>query len=420
MPKLIDVSKLNEQTIVYDKVLRTLPYISLGEVCRKFKFNLMDIQGKKARVLERRYAGGTQSYKVGKEFRNQDKLLAYESTVIEPKDVVFITKENSQKYDDNELLIVGGQNVSNITKRHPMEYKVVQALVNAHTEDVGYQLFHAERDEDSTAPSGAFDGLFTKIDRIVIAGDINVARGNLRTTGEFVHPVDGNDTTAYDQMVDFLAGANPFLRSARYGITQLICAESVMIAVRAAFRNKVKSFDYPTMEQVIEKLREDSRIEKLEVITDEIVGMGSRLTLQKAGNMDIAFNTQAAARFCQIRDIYEDPNEWQFWLQAGYDTGIGDWHEKVFMTNEQKNTPLDLSGDYCKTGGIQVNITGADGAKWGVSGKTAERASGEYMIGLTPGEYTLTFSTVAGKTAPTGKKATVVEGKVTEVDAAYT
>ena len=66
----------------------------------------------------------------------------------------------------------------------------------------------------------------------------------------------------------------------------------------------------------------------LEILSHEALGQGSRLILQKKGNMDVAFNTQAATKFCQIRDIYEDPNEWQFWLQTGYDTRIRDWHEK--------------------------------------------------------------------------------------------
>src|SRR3712207_9163421 len=64
-------------------------------------------------------------------------------------------------------------------------------------------------------------------------------------------------------------------------------------------------------------------------VTHEALGQGSRLVLQKKGNLDVAFNTQAASKFCQIRNIYEDPNEWQFWLQSGYDTRVRDWHEKV-------------------------------------------------------------------------------------------
>ena len=124
----------------------------------------MDLQGKHALINERRRAGGTQSYKIGKNFRLVDKLLGCEPSVIEPKDVVCITKENSQKYDDGELLIVGGQPVSNINKKHPLETRVAFTLVKSHVEDVVYTLFHAERDEDSTSPSGAFDGLFTKAD----------------------------------------------------------------------------------------------------------------------------------------------------------------------------------------------------------------------------------------------------------------
>lgn len=138
--------------------------------------------------------------------------------------------------------------------------------------------------------------------------------------------------------------------------------------------------------------------------------------------MDLAFNTQAAARFCQIRDIYEDPNEWQFWLQSGYDTRINDWHEKVFCTNEQKNEGLDLAGDYCKTGAVSVTITGDDGkGLWNIQGKAAKRASGQYINGLAPGTYTVEFADVEGKTKPSNIASVEVQaGEVTTKEAAYT
>src|SRR3712207_7336770 len=44
-------------------------------------------------------------------------------------------------------------------------------------------------------------------------------------------------------------------------------------------------------------------------VTHEALGQGSRLVLQKKGNLDVAFNTQAASKFCQIRNIYEDPKD---------------------------------------------------------------------------------------------------------------
>lgn len=131
-------------------------FATLTEVANLLKLNVMDLQGKHARINERRRAGGTQSYKIGKNFGLVDKLLGYEPSVIEPKDVVCITKENSQKYDDNELLIIGGTPVSNTTKKHPMETKVAFTLVRSHLEDIVYSLFSAERDEDSNSPRRGF------------------------------------------------------------------------------------------------------------------------------------------------------------------------------------------------------------------------------------------------------------------------
>lgn len=334
--KLIDVSKLNQTLITYDKALRALPFATLQEVAAKLGLNVMDLQGKHALINERRRAGGTQSYKIGKNFRLVDKLLGYEPSVIEPKDVVCITKENSQKYDDGELLIVGGQPVSNINKKHPLETRVAFTLVKSHVEDVVYTLFHAERDEDSTSPSGAFDGLFTKADMLITTGDVNAARGNFAPSGLFTLPTKDTDSAAYENLVEWIGGANTYLRSSKSGIPQLLCAETVLIAARSALRNKLSMQEYPSMQRMIELLREDAMCPALEILSHEALGQGSRLVLQKKGNMDVAFNTQAATKFCQIRDIYEDPNEWQFWLQTGYDTRIRDWHEKYTAVMSKK------------------------------------------------------------------------------------
>lgn len=419
--KLIDVSKLNQALTVYDKALRTLPFATISEVSSKLGLNVMDLQGKHTRINERRRAGGTQSYKIGKEFKELETILGYEPSDIEPKDVVFITHENSQKYDDLELLIVGGQPVSNITKKHPLEQKVAFNLVKSHAEDVVYEMFTASRDDDSTSPSGAFDGFYTKIDKLIIAKEVNPARGNYAVSGTFEMPLDTNDTAAYDNLVEWIGGANNYLRSSRYGIPQLLCAESVLVAARAALRNKLRLFDYPSMQKLFESIREDAMCPGLEIVSHEALGLGNRLIMQKKGNMDFAFNTQAASRFCQVRDIYTDPNEWQFWLQSGYDTRVNDWHEKVFRTNEQKNTALDLAGDYCNTGGVLMTLTNDDGkGTFSVKGQGAQRMSGQYIIGLKPGKHTITFGAVDSKTKPSDKQVTIEAGKITEDTAAYT
>ncbi len=419
-PKLIDVSKLNQATVIYDKALRALPFATLTEIAAILKLNVRDLQGKHSLIHERRRAGGTQSYKIGKTFGLTEKLLGYEPSLIEPKDVVCVTKENSQKYDDNELLIIGGTPVDNKTKKHPMETRIVFNLVRSHLEDIVYSLYHAERDEDSKSPAGAFDGIFTKADMLIARGDVNAARGNFAISGAFDAPTSDTDYAAYENLVEWIGGSNTYLRSSVGGIPQLQVAETVLKAARAALRNKLRMQEYPSMERMIELLREDAMCPSLIVSSHEALGQGSRLLLQKSGNIDIAFNTQAAAQFCQIRDIYEDPNEWQFWLQSGYDTRINDWHEKVFRTNEQKNESLDLAGDYCKTGGVQVNITGtgAEKATWNIQGKESKRTNGQCIIGLKPGSYTIEFDEVDGK-KPANQQVTIVEGEVADATAAY-
>lgn len=66
--KLIDVSKLNQTLITYDKALRALPFATLQEVAAKLGLNVMDLQGKHALINERRRAGGTQSYQDWEKF----------------------------------------------------------------------------------------------------------------------------------------------------------------------------------------------------------------------------------------------------------------------------------------------------------------------------------------------------------------
>ena len=418
--KLIDVSKLQEAAVIWDKSLRALPFASIKEVAALLGLNVMELQGKHARINERRRAGGTQSYKIGKTFDELANILGYDPSYIEPKDVVFITKENAKKYTDNELLIVGGKPVDNKTKKHPLETRVVFAQTRSHGEDVVYSLFGAERDDDSSSPVGAFDGIHTKVDKLITAGDINAARGNLQISGDFTEPTDGTSTTAYDNLVDWIGSTHNALRSSKSGIPQLLVPQNVLKAARTALRNKLKQQEYPSIQRMLELLREDAFCPGLIFSTHECLGTGSRLVLQKVGNIDVAINTQAATQFVQIRNIFTDPNDWQFWLQAGYDTRINDWHEKVFCCNEQKNTYVDLSGDYCATGAILANITGTTTGKWTIDNGTRQYSSGEYALGISPGSHTVKFVAVSGKTAPANQTITVVAGEVKTVTGAYT
>ena len=47
--KLIDVSKLNQACVTYDKALRALPFVTIQGVAAELKLNVMELKGKQDR-----------------------------------------------------------------------------------------------------------------------------------------------------------------------------------------------------------------------------------------------------------------------------------------------------------------------------------------------------------------------------------
>lgn len=86
------------------------------------------------------------------------------------------------------------------------------------------------------------------------------------------------------------------------------------------------------------------------------------------------------------------------------------------------NSPEGPAGriQYCKTGGVQVAITGTDKGQWSIQGKVAKRGNGQCIIGLPPGKYTIEFTDADGKTKPANTQVTVVAGEVATATGAYT
>lgn len=313
---------------------------------------------------------------------------------------------------------MGGKKMDPALKNHPLERQIIEDMVKSHSEDVVFSMFHADRDEAVNTPSTAFNGFFTKIDMLRLNGDICAASGNFRLSGSFDMPTSETDYTAYENLVEWVRGAHPMLRSSVGGAPILYVSESVLVAARAAYKLKIKAWWDADMEVMIKALQGDSMTPGLQVVTHEAIGTGSRLLLMKPNNLELGWNTQKAAQFVDVRDIFDDPNEVQFWLQAGYDTRVIDIHQKLFMTNEQTNSSLILSGDYVEVGAIKATLVGAAG-KWRVVGKTSWKSSGQYDINLPAGEVEVEFQAVAGFTTPANQTVTVVEGADTAVTATY-
>lgn len=347
MTKVINPAGLTQAAKTYDPLFRVLPFYSLSVVASALNLNIMEVSDEHVIVNKRRKAGGTGPYKSGMEITYQEEISKFYESNLKPELVVYKIKDNILNYQEKKMLVQAGRTLDLKKKKHPLEFDIIKDIITSHGEDVVFSLFYAQRDENTFSPLTSFTGFFPALDLLTTAGYIAAGQKNVHTTGEIKKPTTETDTTAYDQLVDFVASAHPLLRSGASGTPDLVLSESTLIAARSALRNKLKALEYPTMDKLKTYLREDANCPSLDFVTHEALGTGGKLILQKKGNMDIGFNTGKANQFVQVRDIFEDPNEVQFWLEAAYGVRIRDVHQKVFRTNEQTNTAIDgLAGDY--------------------------------------------------------------------------
>ncbi len=345
MAKTINTEALTRAAVVYDNVLRTLPYQSFLDVSKKLKINIVEVDGEDIIINKRRKAGIIRAYKPGLTLGDQKELAKFYESKLKPEMVYAEVNDNVTTNKNKKVLSNAGEPVNHKTKKHPHELMILSDLATSFGEDVVDNMFHAQRDEAGGTAQTSFNGFFHKLNLLITAEEISAAKKNLVTTGAFELAVDNPDdsTANYFRMVNFIKSAHPSLRG---GKVILYAAESPMDFVRDDFRKLVRSHSYPSMEEVVAKLRSDAKCPELEVITHTSLGTGDQLILTTPGNLDFGVGKESDQKFVQVRSIAKDPNEVQFWMQAAFDTRINDVHQKLFQTNEQKNTGLDLAGDY--------------------------------------------------------------------------
>lgn len=336
MANSVNIAGLSNAAKVYAPFLMALPFLSFNEVAAALKMNILEVEGEHIIVNKRRKAGLLAPYKVGGTTANNDEIMKFIEMKLKPERTYADLRDNVTNYDDVKVISKNGNFANNQTKKHPLELLIVQDIITSYGEDVIECMFHAERDTSVKSPMTAFTGFNPKLDILTAAGFISAAEKNLVNTGAIAA------ATAYDQLVEFIADAHPFLRKNAY----LYITESVLRKAKAHYKEKVKAHDDPTTAQMIEKLKDDAFCTNLEILTHPALGIGDRLMLTAPGMLDFGVNKISDDKFVQVRPIGEDPNDVQFWIQASYDTRINDVHQKVFRMNNQANTAPELAGDY--------------------------------------------------------------------------
>lgn len=414
---LLDIEKLNRYAKEYDPVLRTLPYFTFQEFAAAMKLNVIEIENEDVVVNARRKAGNTGPYKAGAVITYPDEIGKLVEMSIKPELTVSRLKDNILNYTEKKILSNAGQKVDHTIKKHPMEKFVVDSHIISHSEDVTFSAFFAERNDNVFSPMTSFTGFFPWIDHFKTTKDITMANRNLVRTGVFG---GGDGVNDYDRLVEFLRQAHPFLRRSAI----LYYSDQIEMICKEAYRQKVNAFARPSTEDFWKAVKDDAKFPGLQPVTHEAYGTGQALILIRPGMMDFGVNTQKAMKFVQIRDIFEDPNEVQFWLQAGYGTRFQDIHCKVFQVNEFTNEGVDLAGDYVTGGAITVTIGNDEAVTAGAAWKLGENGdwmnSGATLLGVPSGEQTIYFKEATGYTKPANVKVTVADGEDFTASGTYT
>ena len=414
--RVINIDELKRYAKTYDGVLRVLPFFSLQEFAQRMRLNVIEVRDEDVLVNFRRKAGNTGPYKAGASIDYPDEIGKIVEMSLKPELTVSRIKDNIQNYKEKRVISNAGEPVDHVSKRHPLEKTVIDNMVISHTEDVIFSAFFAERNEGVYSPLTAFTGFFPWIDHFKTTSDISLANQNLVPTGEFGSN-DGVDD--YDRLVQFLRAAHPMLKRGAV----LYYSSSVELVCKEALRKKTSAFKRPTSEEFWEAVKDDAKFPMLQPVTHEAYGTGSALILVKPGMLDLGVNTRRASQFVQVRDIFEDPNDVQFWLQSAYGTRFQDVHRKVFQVNECTNQGVDLAGDYVGGGSVTITLTGLDDPSqgaWKIGESGSWMASGKTVVGVPAGVQTIIYKEVSGYTKPTNGSVTVADGKDASTTGAYT
>ena len=413
--RVINIDELKRYAKTYDGVLRVLPFFSLQEFAQRMRLNVIEVRDEDVLVNFRRKAGNTGPYKAGASIDYPDEIGKIVEMSLKPELTVSRIKDNIQNYKEKRVISNAGEPVDHVSKRHPLEKTVIDNMVISHTEDVIFSAFFAERNEEVYSPLTAFTGFFPWIDHFKTTSDISLANGNLVPTGEFGSN-DGVDD--YDRLVQFLRQAHPMLKRGAV----LYYSSSVELVCKEALRKKTSAFKRPTSEEFWEAVKDDAKFPMLQPVTHEAYGTGSALILVKPGMLDLGVNTRRASQFVQVRDIFEDPNDVQFWLQSAYGTRFQDVHRKVFQVNECTNQGVDLAGDYVGGGSVTVTLAGLDDPSqgaWKIGESGSWMASGKTAVGVPAGTQTIIYKEVSGYTKPANGSVTVADCKDASTTGTY-
>jgi hypothetical protein len=339
--KIINIADLQREAKTYEPMLQTLPFSTLQEPLTALGINLVEVKDKNIFIAFERKGGSSRPYVAGALDFGDAEAGKVKERELKVYAAVLCLKDNVRNYKDYTV-ITGQKPTDNQAKEHPLGQTILTEVVKTMTEDTIDGMFHMVRNESDLSPMGMADGFFEQLQNDVDDGEISVAKGNQVNTGAIVEPASASDTDAIDQVVEFVQASDPKLRK----LCNLMIDNQTLYYVLKALENKTINHQLITFQTLVDYLRSICLAPNLNVVTHSCLGTGGKLMLTLPFNMDLGLKTVTDLDFLQVRALYEDPNEVQFWGQFELGSRVRLINKKAFQMNEQTNTAVPLSGDY--------------------------------------------------------------------------
>lgn len=326
-----DLTLLTESAKTYQRDLQLLPYATMAPVLGGLGISLYPgIQNKHVMTNFLRSAGIARPYVQGTVEDSQ--VGALEEKTLEIHLAYANVKDNINNY---KTTVVGPDVLlgKNQSKQHPWQMLMLSSIIRTFSEDILDALFHGVRNTATRTPVGCFNGYNKIIDLGIAGGSIAANEGNYFATGAIT------SANAYEKLLAMYRSAHPMLKQGR----------SIMIVpYHIGEKYDDQYFDKykykPTLDNYGNTVLDGSN-GQCTIIRTPYQG-GSRVILTVAGNFHFGFDSLADQTFVQVRNPYTDPNDVQFWIQAGYGTRIQSFNKKVFVVNDQATAVTAYSGDF--------------------------------------------------------------------------
>jgi len=338
----ITITDLQRLAVTYQSDMRYLPYAVLFPVLAEHGITLFPgIQDTHKLIEFQRKQGIAKPYSTSETLENSD-VGKVKEHALKVETAYARVLDNIKNYKEVIMVKPNEMIGANKTKKNPFEIQLMMAMVRTFGEDILDALFPAERDATDHSPMGLFDGFETKLLALISAGEVASGKGNYLASGTMDAPSSASDTDAYDNLVTWLKGADPYLLKN----SELLMPRAIANNCYQAMKNKTAQ-KAATFIDFQEYLQDDVDSQsRIRIIPSRYMGTGDRLVLKDPDLFHFGMNSMGDETFVQIMPKDGDPNQFYYWIQGDYGVRVSSTHKKRLFTNDGTLTANRLSGDY--------------------------------------------------------------------------